>query len=261
MARRSKHSTQQIAPTNAWCPSEWIIKEFPKLVTKTRMQRGHMGRSMTSIAAHTVESAIIAEGEKYLKRATTEFRLKPDERLFAFCIAPISKSIEASIATCRLLRSKITDKKKRLLNCMVVPEPRHNGHAHYNIVIKVCAKDVMDVLAWIKAIFKRHNLIFKPWTDPDTDTDTEEFIYTHEQQCIDDNANRTPGPLRYALKTTLSWAGLKSHNIIAELNQRKTKDRFSSAIQAKTWRRTLRLRITFTYRKHQSLNRAGFAGG
>lgn len=208
------------------------------------MQRGQMGRPMTNIAPKTVESAIIAEGEAYIKRAKEEFRLKPDEVLLAFCIAPISQNVEASIAVCHNLRGKLKDKKKRLQKCMVVPEPRHNGHAHYNVIARLCVKDVMNVLARLKALFQRHGLIFKPWTDPDTG----EFTYTYEQQCIDDNSNRTPAPIGYALKTMLSWVGLKSHDIATELKRRKTRDAFASAIEAKIWRRNLRLNVTFGHK-------------
>lgn len=131
---------------------------------------------------------------------------------------------------------KFFKKRRPILARLSVPEPRPHGTAHYNVILKLQCEAVAGIKKTLNTLYRGERDIFEFWKD----RDTRESTYSYDQQCIDDRTpGHIPGPIWYALKTTITRvgkSGLQSHDIIEELRCFEELGKRAPAIVALAWR-------------------------
>jgi hypothetical protein len=224
-----------------WCQPESVKATYEKLHQKLPFKLGKLGRPVT---ARSVENSVVADGYKRMRRAKEELRLRPKECLLCLTIAPHGDDLGKTIAEAQQLLKKFFKRRRPILARLSVPEPRPHGTAHYNVILKLRCEAVAGVTKTLNTLYKDKRDIFELWEDHDTGEST----YSYDQQCIDDRIpGLIPGPIWYALKTTITRvgeSGLESHNIIEELRRSETLEEHAPAIVALAWRQHAGLRIT-----------------
>lgn len=224
-----------------WCPDEWVEATYRKTCQRLPRKHGRLGQPVT---AQEVEGSVIADGRKRMQHAKRELRLRPGEFLLGFTIAPHGNDLDETVAKAQRLLKKLSKKHRPILARLTVPEPRPHGTAHYNVILKLQCEAVAGVVKTLNRLYGGEGDIFKLWAD----RETGELTYSYDQQRIDDRIpGRIPGPIWYALKTTITpvgKSGLQSHDIIEELRCFKELEKRAPAIVALAWRQHARLRIT-----------------
>ncbi len=224
-----------------WSPDEWVEATYTKTCQRLPRKLGRLGQPVT---AQEVEGSVIADGRERMQHAKRELRLRPGELLLCFTIAPHGDELDETITKARRLLNKLSKKRRPILARLSVPEPRPHGTAHYNVILKLRCEAVAGVMKTLDTLYKGEGDIFKLWAD----RETGELTYSYDQQCIDDRIpGRIPGPIWYALKTTVTRvgkSGLQSHDVIGELRCFEELEKRAPAIVALAWRQHAGLRIT-----------------
>lgn len=233
MARRLKNQPPEIKRPFLWCPTEWVMIEHPKLLSKVRMQRRQLGFSVTNPSAYALESALISEGKKTVDDVKAWLRLTAGECLVCLSVAPRGNTMAATAEAVKSIRIKMRRRLQDVLSWVIFPEPRSNGNAHLNIMLRLMEKDAPNIITTIKRRLKKHMDEYGIWENHIT----KKVIYTYADQCIDEHMGYIPGPIWYSLKTLLTRAPLKSHDIIAELRQRPKNIEFASVFEGHVWRK------------------------